>query len=46
MHSEGFHNEECDQNRKGKNHLGDLCLARRIILKRTLKISGVDSYAS
>jgi hypothetical protein len=38
--------EECVQNRKGRDQMGDLCLARRIILKRILKICKVDSDAS
>jgi hypothetical protein len=34
------------QNRKGRDQIGDLCLIRRVILKRILKICRVDSYAS
>jgi hypothetical protein len=37
--------EECFRNRKGRDHLGDLCLSRRTILKWILKICRMDSKA-
>jgi len=38
--------EECVQNRKGRDQMGDLCLVGRITLKQILKICRMDSYAS
>jgi len=38
--------EECVQNRKGRDQIGDLCLDGRMILNQILNTCRVDSYAS